>query len=440
MTTKERLELAHWVAASAKAAGAAEAAVDISNSRAVEIEFRDGQLDRVKESTQNSLNINIYVDNKFSGHSTNDLRRDSLGRFVSEAVAMTKYLSKDEFRGLPDPKHYQGLVEQDLELIDHRYEAIQADQRVKMASDLQEMTSAKSDKIISSTAGYYDNESESVKVQSNGFEGVRLTTSFSYGAEVTIDDGDGGRPSDWDYATTRFLSDMPDPEKLAASAVDKALAKVGQEKVASGVYDMVVFNRTAAQPIFGLYGPMTGRALQQKRSFLDGKLGEKIASDKLTIIDDPFVTRGLGSQLYDGEGMVTRKRPLIEKGVLKEFLIDCYYARKLGVEPTGGSTCNMVFEYGDKSLDQLIAGVKKGILVNSFIGGNSNGTTGDFSWGLIGMLIEDGKIIKPVNEMNISGNLLELWGNLVEMGNDPYPYSSTARPSLYFKDVQFSGL
>ncbi|MEA1980604.1 MAG: TldD/PmbA family protein [candidate division Zixibacteria bacterium] len=440
MKTKERLELAHWVVNTAKTAGVAEAAVNIGNSRAVEIEYRDGQLDKVKESTQNSLNIDIYVDNKFSGHSTNDLRRESLSRFVNDAVAMTKYLTEDEFRKLPDPKYYKGIKDIDLDLFDGEYDKIMADQRVKYASDLQKAVSSKSDKIITSTAGYYDNDSESIKVHSNGFEGIRRTTSFSVGVEATVEDKNGGRPSDWNYATTRYLKDMPDSESLAKGVVEKALAKIGQTKIESGTYDMIVFNRAAGKPIYSLYGPMTGRALQQKQSFLDGKIGEKIASDKFTIVDNPFIERGLGSRHYNGEGMVAKKRTLIEKGVLKEFLVDCYYARKLGVEPTGGSTSNLVFEYGDKSLEQMIKNIKKGILVNSFIGGNSNNTTGDFSWGLAGMLIENGKIVKPINEMNISGNLIELWSNLVDVGNDPYEYSSLRRPSLHFKDVQFSGV
>ena len=440
MKTKDRLELAHWVAQAAKAEGAADVAVDIANSRAVEIEFRDGQLDKVKESTQNSLNINVYVDNKFSGHSTNDLRRESLGKFVRDAVAMTKYLTEDEFRKLPDPKYYTGMSDIKLDLIDDNYDNILADKRVKMASDLQKTTASKSDKIITSTAGYYDNDHESIKVHSNGFEGIMRSTSFSVGVQVTIDDGNGGRPSDWNYATTRYLDDIPDSEALASLAVERALEKIGQTKINSGMYDMIVVNRAAGKPIYAMYGPMTGRAIQQKRSFLDGKLGEQITSDKLTIIDDPFIKRGLGSRHYDGEGMVTRKRNLIEKGVLKEFLIDTYYARKLGVDPTGGSTTNLLLDYGDKSINDMIASVEKGILVNSFIGGNSNSTTGDFSWGLAGMLIENGKIVKPINEMNISGNLLELWGNLAAVGNDPYIYSSLQRPSLYFKDVQFSGI
>ena len=440
MNTKDRLELAHWVAKSAKALGAADVAVDINKSRGVEIEYRDGMLEKVKETTQNSLNINVYVDDKFSGHSTNDLRQDSLGDFIKKAVEMTKYLGKDEFRKLPDPKYYQDIKTVDLKIKDDKYSSIEAAQRVEMATKLQKLTSAKSDKIISSTSGYYDNENESIKVHSNGFEGVRQTTSFSAGVQVTIDDGNGGRPSDWDYATTRFLKDLPDAELQAQSAIDRVLAKIGQAKIDSGQMDMVICNRAAGNPVRALFGPMGGRALQQKRSFLEGKLGEKIASDQLTLIDNPFIERGLGSRAYNGEGMATRKRTLIEKGVLKEYLINCYYARKLGVDPTGSSTSNVTLAHGDKSLDGLIAQVKKGILVTSFIGGNSNSTTGDFSWGVIGMLIENGKLVKPVNKMNITGNLEGLWGNLVEVGNDPYIYSSMRRPSLYFKDVQFAGL
>ena len=166
----------------------------------------------------------------------------------------------------------------------------------------------------------------------------------------------------------------------------------------------------------------------------------KIGSDKLTIIDNPFIANGLGSRLYDGDGMAARRRPFLEKGVLKAYFISYYYSRKLSMEPTTGGYSNLVFENGRKTLTEMIKDVKKGILVTSFIGGNSNSLTGDFSYGIIGTYIEDGKLIKPVNEMNISGNQVDLWNQLVELGNDPYKYSSLRRPSLRFKDVQFSGL
>jgi PmbA protein len=131
---------------------------------------------------------------------------------------------------------------------------------------------------------------------------------------------------------------------------------------------------------------------------------------------------------------------MIEKGVLRQFYADNYYGKKLGMEPTSGSDSNLLFECGEKSLDELVKGAKEGILVNGFIGGNSNPTTGDFSYGIVGLLIENGEIVKAVNEMNISGNGKDFWNQLVAMGNEPYPYSSCMTPSMVFEKVQFSGL
>lgn len=297
-----------------------------------------------------------------------------------------------------------------------------------------------SEKVVACTSYYNDSYNESIKVHSNGFEGLRLTTSFSEGIEVTVCDEKECRPNDFDFKTVRYYKDLPNHELLAKKAVERAFNKIGQQKMESGTYDMIVENRARASLLGALYGPMQARNIQQRRSCFEGKLGEKIASENLTLIDDPFIEYGIGSQLYDGEGMAAKKRVIIEKGVLKSFYTNSYYANKLNWEPTTGGSTNIVFEYGSKSRDDLIAQMKKGILVTGFIGGNSNSTTGDFSYGIIGKYIEDGKIVKPIYEMNVSGNVTELWNKLVEVGNDPYMYSSWRRPSLYFKDVDFSGV
>ncbi len=440
MKKNDKLQLAKWAVSAAIKAGADQAAVDVSNSRDIETSVRDGQLDQLKESTQNSLSLTIYAANRYSSHSTNDIRKESLGKFISEAIAMTKYLTEDEFRTLPDPKYYEGRKDIDLGIVDSAYVDVTSEQRVQLARDLEEAARTRSDLVISCTSYYSDSTYGTAKVHSNGFEGVRDGTSFSAGAESTVKDGDKGRPSDWVWNTVRFLKDLPGSTEIGREATERALRKIGQEKIESGVYEMVVENRSASKLLGMMNSPMRARNLQQKNSFLDGKLGEKIASEKLTIIDDPHIIGGLGSRLYDGEGLTARKRTLIDKGVLKSYLIDCYYGKKLGLEPNGGSTSNVVFEYGNKSLDELVAVMTRGILVTGFIGGNSNDLTGDFSVGVIGLLVEDGKIIKPVNEMNLSGNLTELWNQLVEVGNDPYIYSSTRRPSFYFKDLSFSGI
>jgi len=440
MNIKERLELANWAVARAKKAGADDVAVNIVNQRDIEVEYRDNQLDKLKESTQNSLSLSIYANQRYSSHTTNDIKKETLSGFIAEAVAMTKYLSEDPYRLLPDPKYYAGQKDIDLELIDPTYSKVTSEKRVKIAKEIQDITLGLSDKIISCTAYYSDSSYDTVKVHSNGFEGTRQGTSFSSGVDVTVKDGDRGRPEDWDWRTVRFFKDLAAPEILAQTAVSRALDKIGQAKMASGTYDMVVENRAVGRILGSLTGPMRASSLQQKSSFLEGKLNQKIASDKLTVIDEPFIKAGLGSQIFDGEGMATKRRVMIDKGVLKSYYVDNYYGRKLGMEPTIASSTNTVFEYGTRSPEEMIKDIKKGFLITDFIGGNSNSTTGDFSFGIIGKYVENGIIIQPVNEMNISGNLVEFWNQLAEVGNDPYIYSSTRRPSLYFKDVQFSGI
>ncbi|KPL04247.1 MAG: hypothetical protein AMJ90_01285 [candidate division Zixibacteria bacterium SM23_73_2] len=441
MNRKQRLELARWAVSQAQKYGAGEVGVDISNKREIEVEFREGKLEQLKESTQNSLGLDIYANSRYSSHSTNDIRKESLEKFIGEAVAMTKYLTEDPYRSLPDPKYYQGQKEIDLQVNDPYYEKVTSEKRVKIAKELEKIASAQSDKIISSTSGYGDTYFEATKVNSNGFEGDRQGTYFSAGADVSVkDEITGGRPDGWDWRTVRFYKDLPSEETLAKNAVKRALQRIGQTKLESGLYDMIIENRSGWRIFYSLYTPMKASALQQKSSFLEGKLGQKIGSDKLTVIDDPLVKSGIGSRLYDGEGMAAKRRVMMDKGILRSYYIDTYYGKKLEMEPTTGDATNVVLDYGKRSLDEMVKGIKKGILVNSFIGGNSNSTTGDFSFGIGGLYIEDGEIIKPVGEMNISGNLADFLNKLVEVGNDPYLYSSLRLPCMYFKDVQFSGI
>ncbi len=440
MNSKQRLDLAHWAIAQAKKHGADEAAANLSNSRDVDVTYRDGKIETLTESTQNSLSLSIYANHRYTSHSTNDIRKESLAPFIEEAVSMTKYLGEDPYRDLPDPKYYKGRKEIDLRIRDDKIESIDPATRVNIARAIEDAGKSRSDKIISCAGDYGDSRNEGIKVHSNGFEGVHRTTLFYAGTGVTVDDGNGGRPQDYYYSVTRHFDQLLDADFLATEGVKRALAKIGQKKIASGVYDMIVENRTVSRLLGAMRSPMSGSALHRKTSFLDGKLGEKIASDKLTVIDNPFIEGALGSQLFDGEGMAARKRVVIDKGVLKEFFIDTYYARKLEVEPTGGGTSNVELATGSRSLDEIVASVDKGILVTGFLGGNSNSTTGDFSYGIVGHLIESGKIVQPVNEMNIDGTLLTLWSQLEEVGNDPYTYSSWRLPSLYFKGIEFSGI
>jgi len=294
-------------------------------------------------------------------------------------------------------------------------------------------------RILSVTSGFSDTRSETVRVHSNGFEGEKDETSFTTWAEVSVKDPDGRRPEDYAYAAVRFVAALPTAEAVGREP-RRALSRLGSQKAASAKYAMVLDPRAGGRLVGAFGSAPSGAALQQKRPFLEGKAGSTIGSPAFDVTDDPLVTRGLASRLFDGEGLAARRQPIVEKGVLKSYYVDTYYGKKLKMPPTTGGRSNLQWTLGPKSRDELLSDVGDAILVTGFLGGNSNSTTGDFSIGVQGFLVRDGKIAKPVNEMNISGNHLEFWKTLVAVGNDPYPYSSAYTPTLVFEGVEFAGV
>jgi PmbA protein len=310
-----------------------------------------------------------------------------------------------------------------LKVFDPQHEKVTPEFRVDTAMKTEQLLRDGYKDILSANARFNDNSSEIVRVHSNGFVGEQSSTYFGMSASVTIMDA-GTRPAGSFFAGGRFLENLPSSAEVADKALFDTLRQIGQAKIASGRYTMIVDNRIAGGFLGRLFQPMSARNIQQRNSFLLDRLETKIASELLTIVDDPLIPSGLASRLFDNEGIAAQRRVLIDKGVLKTYLIDNYYGRKLGMTPNGGSASNILLDLGNRSQEQILSDQNKAILITSFNGGNANPTTGDFSFGISGQLIEKGKIIRSVNEMNISGNYNSLLNQLTETGNDPYEYSS----------------
>ena len=439
MPKQEMLALASVAIDKAKQAGATEASVKLSRSRSVKLEYRERKVEKLQESGSVSLSLSVYVDGRYSSHSTNDLRDTAIESFVKNAVEMTRFLTVDPYRKLPDPKWYEARQDRDLKLFDNSFDSISPDSRHKLAQTLEDAALSQSDTIISATAICNDYISESVQVNSNGFEGYRQSTDFWMGSDVTVRGEGDRRPEGWDWRGNRLRSQLPDPREVGEEACKRALEQIGSKRIETQSLPMIVENRSASSLLRWIIPPIKGSNLQQKQSFYDGKLNTQVGSPLLTVTNDPFVEGGWSSRLFDSEGISARKFPLIEAGILKNYLLDSYYARKLDMDPTTGSTANLVFPEGTRDIKAIIGDLGEGILVNRFLGGNSNNTTGDFSLGISGHYFKDGVIAYPVSEMNISGNHLTFWNNLKEFGNDPYHYSSYRTPSMVFDGVLFTG-
>jgi len=439
MTKEEKYKIAKWAVKHAIENGAQEAKVSIYDSQNSSVSVRDEKIDKLEQSSQSGLTVSLFVDKKFSSHSTNRLNnKKELARFIEEAIAGTRYLAEDEFRSLPDPELYYKGNGPELETFDPEYQSVDPQVKIDSAFEVEKEVLGMDERLISVTASYYDGMSSMVMVCSNGFEGDIASTYYGLNAEVSVK-GEDARPQAY-WGESALFHKRLITEGIGKTALDKAIKKLGQAKIESASMPMIVENRLAQQVVGPLISALNGSAIQQKNSFLIDKMNERIGSERLTIIDDPFIISGRGSKLFDNEGLAMKKRAVFENGVLKNYFIDTYYGKKLGMEPTTGGTTNLVFEPGERTLEEMIASLDRGILIAGFNGGNSNGSTGDFSYGIDGFLIEEGKIVKPVSEMNITGNMKKLWMNFAEAGSDVYEKSSLRAPSLRFDNVDFSGI
>ena len=422
----------------AKKAGADDAWVTASQSRDVEFEYRDGALEKVKDTTSRSLGVKIYANGRYSSHETTDLNPDRLGGFIDEAVAITRALEPDDFRRITPEELFANRPTDNLDLVDDTVAVLDRDQRLAWCEALDTVATGH-ERVISATAGVYDGTQKSASASSNGFVGSQQSTYCWFGSSVTLRDAGDKRAEDGFYAGGAHVADLPDATSVGQIALDRALSRLDSEKGPTVKTAMIVDSRAAASLIGRLMRPANARSVQQARSFWAPLIGEQAFSDKLTIVDDPLIKRGMASRHYDSEGISAKALPIVENGVVKNIYVDTYYGRKGGMTPTTGSASNRRIALGEQSLEQLLAAVGNGVYVTSWLGGNADATTGDFSLGLRGHMVENGQIGRPVGEMNVTGNLKDLFGKLEMLGNDPYPYSSTLAPSLVFVDVDFSG-
>jgi len=433
------LDLGYWVQKKAKQLGASETALGINHARSVEVDFRDEKVENLKESTQQSMWVEIYANGRYSSHSTNDLSKPSLEKFLTNAIDLTAYLEKDEFRKLPNPELYKGQHSVDIDINDSKQADVTAEERQERARELGEYIKGKDERIISIASGFYDSHSENYHLRSNGFEGHQESTSFTHGASVSMQGAGDKKPEAWRYYRARHLEDLVGAEETALQALARTQDQLGAKKVPTETMPLLLENSNAAGLFYRLLQPLSASAIQQKNSFLEGKQDQQIASEIFSIIDDPTIVRGLGSRYYDGDGIAANKRPVLTNGVLNNYFVDVYYGNKLGWKPTSGGSSNLIIQPGKRSGAEIEADLDKGILVTNWLGGNANSTTGDYSLGVAGWLIENGKRVQPITEMNISGNYSELLMNIIEVGNDPWKHSSFRTPTILIDKVNFSG-
>jgi PmbA protein len=432
-------QLAQWAMDCALKNGCQGVRIHLYNGSSSSFDIRDMKIDRLQQASENELAIHAFVDGRFGSYSTNRLDKRELERFIRNAIDSTRYLVEDPARTLPDASLYYRGGGDDLQLCDPAFGALSPDSKRALAMRVCEEIMGRDRRIVSAESSYGDAETYCYTIASNGFEGESSSTSFTLAASVSIKGDGDARPSSSHYESALYYDRLV-RDGIGAKALDRALRKLGQRKIASAKLPMVVDRLVSRQLLSPVINALYGSSIQQKNSFLTDRLGCKVLGNPMTLTDEPHLPQAAGARYFDSEGVATKKRPVFEAGTLHTYFIDTYYANKMGTARTIDTPSILTLPPGNRDLEGLVAGIDRGVLVTGFNGGNCSATTGNFSYGIEGFLIENGQPTQPVNEMNITGNMLTLWNHLVETGNDPRTSSSWRIPSLLFDRVDFNGI
>ena len=420
--------------------GAEEVSVSISHSISTELTQREGILEKTQQSNSLGVGIELLVDGKFSGHSASDVRLESLRPFLQRAIDVTRFLEPDSHRVLPRLED-MGCSDSDIEANDDSWNAQTPESRRELLNNVEAASQKASShlNVRSITHHVWDGKVQSHVCASNGYSQGWKRTSFGMGGEITLVDKER-LPEAYDYRSTRHLSDLPTVHELSTELVKRGESRINSSGIASGKMPILLRNFAARKIIGTFLSPLQGTAIYEKRSCMLDKIGKQVASTNLTIVDNPLIPRASGSRPYTGDGFETKTQTIVEDGVLNMHLLNLYNARRLNRPTTMGGATNICIAPSELSPMDLIKDLSQCIVIEGFLGGNSNPITGDFSYGMTGRYFENGEFVQGVSEMNISGNILELLHSFESTANDVWMFSQYRTPSMLFNDVQCSGV
>lgn len=423
----------------AKARGATEADAFLVEQQYSTVQVRLGQPETVTQAREQRLSLRVFVGKAAASASTSDLSRDSLERLGDEAKSLARLTAGDPLAGLPDPGGL-AVAPPDLDLHDPDGHRIAVEEKLDLAQRA-EAAAFDADARITNSEGaeVFDRQAAYAYATSYGFAGTYRTSSFSLTVSpVAAANGEMQRES-W-YTQARKRARLDPPEEVGRLAARRALRRLGARKVKTREVPVIFDPETAASLVRTFAAAAAGPALYRGASFLLDRLGKRIASPMVSIVDDGTLRAALGSRPFDGEGFPIRRTVLVHEGVLESYLLDTYSGRKLGLPSThhaarDGSgvsvaTTNLFLLPGAASPEELIASVKRGFYVTELIGFGVNMVTGDYSRGAVGLWIEDGQLAYPVEEVTVAGNLLEMFQVIDGVGNDLVLRNRTSAPTL----------
>ena len=447
----ERLEsTARRLLELARQQGASQAEVSCSESRGLNVGVRMGEVETVESNQDRGIGVTVYFGKKKGSASTGDVREESLVATVAQACAIARHTEDDAAAGLADAD----LMATDLREFDtwHPVE-MSADEAVARALACEAAGRAVDARIGNSDgASFGSGLSLGVYANSHGFVGAERDTHYTLGCALIAGQGEGMQRDGW-YSTALSLDGVEDAVSVGRIAAERALARLNPRSVPTGAMP-VIFSAEVARSLIGHYvSAVSGGSLYRRASFLCDSVGQRVFPAWFGILEDPFLPRGFRSAAFDGEGVATRRSPLVEGGIVQRYVLGSYSARKLGLATTAnaggvhnlevttnaGGVHNLDVTANIDNVQTIVRGQSRALLVTELMGQGINLITGDYSRGAAGFMIENGELAYPVDGITIAGNLRGMFDAVEAVGADIDPRSHIRTGSILVGRMTVAG-
>lgn len=444
------MDLAGQVVEKARAQGATVAEASAGAGWELSTRVRLGEVELVEEAGTRSLSLRVIKDGRVAMTATSDLTPAGIQRCIDDAIELCELSEVDLYAGPAEAELLASPPFPDLDLFDPKVAEVDANQALEIAKTAEAAALAYDKRLtLSEGASFSRVTSTRALVLSSGFSGLTRGSYASLTVSPVAEDTDKKRRRGYYWTAKRHFAELESPTAVGEEAARRTLAKLGSRKVAT-TEAPVVFESDIARSLLGTFaGCIVGSAVWRKSTYLLERENTPVASELVTIVDDPLLPRAPGSRPFDGEGLPSRQNLVVESGVLKTFLLDSYSARKLNRTSTasaarsggsiGPSTTNFILRAGTESRDDIVASVERGLYVTEMMGFGFNPITGDFSRGASGFWIENGKLTFPVSEVTISSTLDKILQNIDAVGDDLDLKTSTASPTFRTRSMTIAG-
>ena len=443
-------ELAQDIVRRAMSGGATAAECVVREGDEFSTLVRLGQVETLKESGSKAIGLRVFHGQRAASTYSSDFSRDSLDRMVKSALELAKITSQDPYAGIPEPSQL-GSLKGDLDLYSADVYSLPGEERISYARRTEKAALDYDPRIKNSEGGSFDAATgHKVLANSHGFVGEYRRSYCSIAAVPIAQSDSGAMQRDYWFSVARSLNRLESPEHVGQVAAQRTLRRLGARKVKTAQVPIVLDPMVANSILDHIFEGVNGDSVYRGASFLAGKLGHKIAADKVNVIDDGTMPGGFGTSPFDGEGIPTRRTVVIENGVLKSYLLNTYTAKKLGLHTTANASRglagtpgigpgNYFLQPGTKTPHEIISAIPEGLYLTEFLGHGANLVTGDYSRGASGLWISGGELAYPVEEITVAGNLKEIFLNVSEIGNDLEFRGSVACPTIRIDGLTVGG-